>query len=145
TSPAGAVRVLCTGSDELTWEFARPGAVFSSQKSSHHRMSIRARVSAFRKMFPVEESAIVYGRIMCDGFGSKVRALPWERMELPPGLTPWECLENNIVSMAELLRVQFSPLGRVMSELAPGAIEREMRRGIRLEERAKREAAERAR
>jgi len=141
-SQAGELRVLRTGLDELTWELARPGAALSLQKCSHHRTSIRAKVNSFRRSFPTAEDAIHYGMVKCEQSGAKLKAGPGERLALPSGLTPWECLENHIVEMAEMLRGQFSPLARVLDELAPDVLDRELRRMARLDERERWKAAE---
>ena len=138
---AGKLVVRCTGLDELTWEF-KAGSVLSAQKSSHHRSSIRGRTNYYRKMFPVHPGAISCGLIACDLSGAKPKPLPWQPVILEGNLSPWIWLENNIVVMAQDLRVKFSPLAKLLNQVE---FEPEFRPLSRHAEREQREAAERIR
>lgn len=139
--PVAELRIRCTGLDELTWELS-PNPL-PPQKSSHHHTSVRSRLNHFRRMFP-SGPAVYPGIIPCDRSAVKPKPGEWKPIDLPARQSPWTWLENNIVEMAKALRVQFSPLGKLMSELDPVIVEREFHREARLIEREEREQAARA-
>ena len=128
------VSVRCTGLNELTWELAIGGQL-ERESSSLHRSAIRARLNRLSKRFAVAREA----------FTARVRRhdrrdkLVVEPVALPPELTGWQWLEDQIVFMARDVRLQFGPMGRMMHEIA----ERDPLMRLALEESARREQQKR--
>jgi len=127
-------RVRCTGKDELTWELEREGRP-EPALSSHRRDSIRAAFNRWLKIFPTDRRSFA-------GFWVTLQAgteKPLCRQEPPfaPNESPYAWVENNLVEMAKALRFQFTPLGRILKEMDPGArfeIEERQRKMLRKEQ-----------
>lgn len=107
-------RVRCTGADQLSWELEHEGRR-EPAVSSHHRNSIRAAMNRWLRLFPANRGTFTACWIQpqpgADG--------PLCRQEPPfgPNESAYAWLEDNLVAMAEALRFQFSPLGRIMHEM----------------------------
>ena len=108
-------RVICSGRDELKWQLTVDGATETAH-SRHHLNSIRGQLRRWFERLPVANENFSARTVM----PGKSRSKPEVRDEPPFG--PHECplpwLESNIQEMANVLRVQFSPLGRVLEEVA---------------------------
>jgi superfamily II DNA or RNA helicase len=144
--PAAAMRIRCTGLNELTWEL--DGGAAPPLNSTHHRSAIRSRLNHLRRMFPVDSRRVSLGLLPCDRSEAEPKPGRWEPIFLAEGQTVWTWLEESIVGMARHLRFQFSPLGRLIHEMDPVEIveaERFFRREGRLAAREDREAAQRRR
>ena len=109
-----AGRVRCSGADQLTWELERDGQR-DPAVSSHHRNSIRAVMNRWLKLFPANRGTFTAFWIQPQPGADK----PLCKQEPPfgPDESAYGWLEDNLVAMAEALRFQFSPLGRVMDEM----------------------------
>ncbi len=109
-----AGRVRCTGADQLTWELERDGQR-EPAVSSHHRNSIRAVMNRWLKLFPANCGTFTAFWIQSQPGADE----PLCKQEPPfgPNESAYGWLEDNLVAMAEALRFQFSPLGRVMDEM----------------------------
>jgi len=108
-------RVRVTGSDQLTWEIDAEGTVEPSI-SSHHRNSIRSHLGEWLKRFPTNRDN--FGGVWIkEGANGK----PITEFEAPfgPNDSPYVWIEDNIAAMAKALRIQFSPLGRMMKDIDP--------------------------
>lgn len=113
TVARGTIR--CTGADELTWKVETNGAR-ESVVSSHDRNSIQGSLNGWIKRFPTRGDTFTAFWIRTQsGTGKPIREQepPFARNE---GIGDW--LEATIITMAQALRLQFSPLGRMMNDLS---------------------------
>jgi len=136
-------RVRVTGGDQLTWEIETGGRREPSI-TSHHRNSIRAALGAWLKQFPTNRDTLTAFWVKSQPNNPK----PLHVQEPPfrPHESPYAWIEDNLAAMAEALRFQFSPLGRVMQEMDPLArteLERYERRQMRKEQKRAEEEARR--
>ena len=106
--------VRCTGADQLTWDLAHEGRR-ESAVSAHHRNSIRAAMNRWLKQYPTNRGTFAAFWIR-PGAGANQ---PVYEQEPPfgPNEAAFDWLEDNLLAMAEALRFQFSPLGRITSEM----------------------------
>jgi len=124
-----SLRIRCTGLEELTWELTA-GKETERDYSSLHRSAIRARLTRMSKRFLVAEEAIsVRARRYTDRNKPVVQPL-----ELP-GFPKWRWLESEVVYMARDIRIEFSPIGRMMRNVE----ERDPLLRVAIEETARRE------
>ena len=109
-------RVRVTGSDQLTWEL-ETGGHREPAITSFHRNSIRAALGKWLQRFPTNRDSLQCRWLKPVPGGGK----PTLVMEPPfgPSESPVQWIEDNLVAMAEALRFQFSPLGRVMQDMDP--------------------------
>lgn len=132
-------RVTCTGRDELTWEFTRGGKT-ETERSRHHLNSIRAQLRRWVGLLPVENANFSACSVIPGKNPSKpvVQDVPtFGRAE-----SPWPWLEDTIQAMADALRIDFSPLGRIMEDLDPVVTEGFLRYEQRLLRKEQRRAEE---
>jgi len=138
---AAVGRVYCTGADELTWEVDKNGHR-DSAVTSHSRHSIRSAMKRWLTQF--------YTR--CDTFTAfwiKTHPGTNKPVRVPeppfgPNEAAYRWVEDNLVAMAEALRLQFSPLGWLVNEMgqeAFGDFESHQRRLLRKERRREEEIA----
>ena len=138
---AAVGRVHCAGADQLTWAVDKDGRR-DAAVSSHRRNSIRSAMERWLKQFPTNHDTFTAFWIRTQPGSMKP-----VRVQEPPfgpdeGVYRW--VEDNIVAMAEALRLQFSPLGRIMNEMTPetfGDFESYERRRLRKEEKREEEEA----
>lgn len=140
---AATGRVRVTGGDQLTWEIETDGKREPSV-TSHHRNSIRAALGAWLKRFPTNRETFTAFWVKSQPNNPK----PLHVQESPfgPHESPYLWIEDNIAAMAEALRFQFSPLGRVIQEMDPLArteLERYERRQLGKEQKRAEEEARR--
>jgi SNF2 family DNA or RNA helicase len=115
--PAAVGRVSCTGADQLTWDLERAGR-HDTTVSSHHRNSIRAAMGRWLNQIPTRRDTFTaFWMQMQPGTNKAVR--DQELFGPEEAVYPW--VEDNIVAMAEALRLQFSPLGKILDETMPAA------------------------
>ncbi len=136
-------RVRCTGTDQLTWEIERDGQR-ESAITTHHRNSIRAAMGRWLNQFPTRQDTFTAFWIQPNPAGGEPICKP----EAPfgPGDPICDWIEVNIVGMANALRYQFSPLGKVISQIEAetGAeMERYLRRLHRKDQKRAEEEARR--
>jgi SNF2 family DNA or RNA helicase len=146
TSPVSAEvaavgRVRCTGADQLAWEVEKNGRR-DATVSSHHRNSVRSAIERWLKQFPTRRDTFTAFWIKTQPGTKK----PLRVAEPPfgPNETPYRWIEDTIVSMAEALRLQFSPLGQMLKEVpaeALGDFESYERRLMRKEQKREEEMA----
>jgi superfamily II DNA or RNA helicase len=124
-----AGRVRGTGGDQLSWETETNGGKEISV-TSHHRNSIRAELGKWLKRFPTNRESLCALWVKPRPGGRE----PLIEQEPPfgPHESPYVWIEDNIVAMAEALRFQSSPLGRIMQEMDPLALTEFERHGRRL-------------
>ncbi len=127
-------RARVSGSDQLTWEIETDGKREPSV-TSLHRNAIRAQLAKWLHRFPTNREKF-YGLWIKPQPGN---AKPLTHHEPPfgPRESPVAWVEDNLVAMAEALRFQFSPLGRIVNEMAPLSLmdfERHQRRLLRKEQ-----------
>jgi superfamily II DNA or RNA helicase len=108
-------RVTCSGPDELKWELTVDGATETAH-SRHHLNSLRGQLRRWFARLPVANENFSARTVM----PGKSRAKPEVREEPPfgPHESPLPWLENNLQEMARAMSVRFSPLGRMMEEVA---------------------------
>ena len=115
TRTVGALgRVRCTGRDQLTWELDAGGEK-ESTITSHHRNSIREALDRWLERHRTRRETFT-------GFFIRKSRESGEEVcaqEPPFGLneSAAQWVEDNLVEMAKALRYQFSPLGRMTSEM----------------------------
>lgn len=109
-------RVTCSGPDELRWDLSEAGRM-EPAVTRHHLKSIRSQLQRWRARFPVANTAVA-ARVVTRPAG---HTQPVTREEPPfgPHESPWDWVEGNIKSMAETMRLQVSPLGRLMPDMDP--------------------------
>ncbi|EEF57247.1 DEAD/DEAH box helicase [Pedosphaera parvula] len=135
-------RVRCTGSDQLTWETEKDGHL-EAAISSHHRNSIRAAMKRWLNQFPTSLNTLTAFWVTPQSGGK-----PPVREQLSPfefNGEPYAWIEDNIVAMAEGLRLQFSPLGRIMDQIQPEALADFESYGRRLQRKQQKQAEVEAR
>jgi SNF2 family DNA or RNA helicase len=113
------VQVRVTGADQLTWTLESNGQQQPSV-TSFHRNSIRAKLNTWIKQFPTNGSTFTGFWIKPNPRGGK----PIIDQEPPfgPRESPLAWVEDNLLGMAEGLRFQFSPLGRMMAQMEPAVL-----------------------
>jgi superfamily II DNA or RNA helicase len=113
---AAGGRVTCSGPDELRWELTVDGQK-EVAVSRHHLNSIRAQLQRWRARFPVAHAGVSARAVKLPMHHTK----PVIHDEPPfgPHESPWAWAEDNIKAMADAMRVQFSPLGRMMQDVDP--------------------------
>jgi SNF2 family DNA or RNA helicase len=137
-------RVNCTAKDQLTWEVEKNGRREAAISTSH-RNSIRAAMGRWFKEFPTDRNTFRAFRINEHPNGRGpicVQEPPFDEQE---DICDW--IEDNIAAMAEALRYKFSPLGRMIGELAfetNADFERYQRRERRKEQKRAEDEARRA-
>lgn len=111
---AATGRVRCTGADQLTWDLAHDSQR-ESAISAHHRNSIRAAMNRWLKQYPTNRGTFAAFWIKPGADANQ----PVCEQEPPfgPNEAAFDWLEDNLLAMAEALRFQFSPLGRITSEM----------------------------
>ncbi len=101
--------IRCTGLNELTWEHRGNETTDCwKETSKQHRSSIRARLRRLQALHPVAEDDVSFvvrktrpgGRVVTEPY-----RLVWEG--------PWLTLEDEVLDMARVLRIEFSPSGRM--------------------------------
>ena len=135
-------RVRCTGTDQLTWEIERDG-----QRESAITPTIATR---FAPRWDAGSISFPPAGAPSPRFGSNQtrRGEPICKPEAPfgPGDPICDWIEVNIVGMANALRYQFSPLGKVISQIeAETGAEMERRYLRRLHRKDQKRAEEEAR
>ena len=136
-------RIRCTGSDELTWDLWVEGQQ-ETTISTHHLNSIRAALKRWLARFPASRETFTAFRVQAQRHTPK--PLYVEEPPFGPGESPWPWLADNIQGMAKALRINFSPLGKLVSEMDPltrSEMEREERRFLRKEQKRAEEEARR--
>jgi superfamily II DNA or RNA helicase len=136
-------RARVTGGDQLTWELETAGRREPSV-TSFHRNAIRARLGAWLKQFPANRDAFKGFWVKPGRLGGKPEIEP--EPPFGPDESPIAWVEDNIVAMAEALRFEYSPLGRVMQDMDPLTLtdyERHARREMRKEQKRAEEAQRR--
>lgn len=107
-------RVRVTGGDQLTWEIETDGKCEPSI-TSYHRNSIRAALRKWLNRFPTNRDSFYVLWVKPQPGGGK--PLIVQEPPFGPDESPIEWIEDNIVAMAEALRFNFSPLGRMKIEM----------------------------
>jgi SNF2 family DNA or RNA helicase len=126
---AAVGRVRCTGADQLTWEVDKNGQR-DAAVSSHHRNSVHSAMGRWLKQFPTRRDTFTAFWIRTQP-GTKKPVLVQEP-PFGPNEAAYRWIEDTIVVMAKALRLQFSPLGRMMKEIPPEALEDFENHGRRL-------------
>lgn len=109
-------RVTCSGPDELKWELSA-GGHREIALSRHHLNSIRAHLQRWQARFPVITAR--FSSCMVRPGTTSSKAIVAEQPPFGPHESPWAWAEDNIKAMADSMRVQFSPLGRMMQDIDP--------------------------
>ena len=138
-----AGRIRCTGAGQLTWEIEKGGRR-EAAISTDHRNSIRAAMARWLKQFPTRQDTFTAFWIKPE----PGRHGPVCEQEPPfgPHESVYGWIEDNIAAMAQVLRFQFSPLGRIMGEIdyeTNTEVERYRRRLQRKEQKRAEEEARR--
>ena len=136
-------RVRCTGPDQLTWALEQDGHR-ETEVSSHHRNSIRAAMERWLKQFPARRETFTAFHLRPQPGTDQ----PMCEQEPPfgPDEPVYAWVEDYLVAMAEAMKFQFSPLGRMLDELGPAAdaeFDRYLRQHERKEQKRLEEAARR--
>jgi hypothetical protein len=141
--PVATGRVRCTGSDELTWDLWVDGQQ-ETTISTHHPKSIRATLDRWLARFPASREKFTAFRVQAQR--NIPKPLYVEEPPFGPGESPWAWLAESIQAMASALRIKFSPLGKMTSDLDPLTLSemgREERRFLRKEQKRAEEEARR--
>ncbi len=109
-------RVTCSGPDELKWELSA-GGQREVALSRHHLNSIRAQLQRWQARFPVITAR--FSSCMLRPGTASSKTIVAEQPPFGPHESPWAWAEDNIKAMAESMRVQFTPLGRMMQDVDP--------------------------
>ena len=110
-------RVRCTGADQLTWDLERVGR-HEAAVSSHHRNAVRAAMDRWLNKIPTRRDTFTaYWIQLQPGANRPVRVQELFAPDEP--VYPW--VEDTILAMAAALRMQFSPLGKILDEAMPEA------------------------
>jgi SNF2 family DNA or RNA helicase len=136
-------RVRCTGADQLTWEVDKNGHR-DSAVSSHRRNSIRSAMERWLKQFPTRRDTFAALWIKAHPGTNKPVRVPEPPFGPNEDANRW--IEDNLVAMAEALRLLFSPLGPFVNEVGQetfGDLESYQRRLFRKEQRREEEIARR--
>jgi superfamily II DNA or RNA helicase len=114
--PEATGRVSCSGPDELRWDLTLGGHTETTH-STDHLNGIRGQLRQWVGRLPVMNDAVSASSVGPDQRTGR----PMAREEPPfaPDESPWPWVEDNIKTMAETMRIQFSPLGRLMAEMDP--------------------------
>jgi SNF2 family DNA or RNA helicase len=139
-APEAAMRVRLANSDELSWEWTPAKQI--AWRCRVHAQSVRGRLDHLRRVFPVGD-AVLPGMIPVVDADAKPKRGEYRALDLPPGLSPWRWLEQEILDMARQLRPNFSPLARMMDDYADPIDASYYERLARKEREAEHEAAER--
>ena len=136
-------RVRVTGADQLTWEI-EAGGKREPRVTSQHRNSIRAELGKWLKRFPTNRNRFcgLWVKLQPGSVEPIIESEP----PFGPQESPYGWIEDNITAMAEALRFQFSPLGRIMNEAGAAGLtelERHERRMLRKEQKRAEEDARR--
>jgi len=107
-------RVRVSGSHQLTWELETEGQRVPSV-TSDHRNSIRAALGKWLDRFPTNRDTLSAFWLKPQPAGAEPLLDP--EPPFGPNESPMTWIEDNIVAMAEALRMEFSPLGRMMNEM----------------------------
>ncbi|MCX6926430.1 MAG: SNF2-related protein, partial [Verrucomicrobia bacterium] len=114
--PVATGRVRCTGSDELTWELW-VGDHKEVTISTHLLKSIRARFDRWLARFPASRETFRASRVEAQHHSPK--PLYVEEPPFRPNESPWDWLAETIQAMAKAVRLKFSPVGKLTSDLDP--------------------------
>ena len=139
-APETAMRVRLASRDELAWEWEA-----SQQLAWYcrvHAQSVRRRLTELRKMYPVGDG-VLPGMIPVVTSGKHSKPGEYRALDLPPRLSPWRWLEQEILEMAAQLRPNFSPLARMLDDHADEFDAGYYERLARKERKKEDEAAER--
>ena len=111
-------RIHCSAPRQLTWT-VRTGGESASETSLNDRNAIRSCLANWLKRFPTS-----LGGFRAFWVSAEERTGKPVRSEEPPLDVedhPFPWLEDNIVQMAEVLSLRFSPLGKITSQLETGS------------------------
>ena len=136
-------RVRVSGSNQLAWEI-ETGGKRDTTITSHQRNSIRAALGKWLDRFSTNRDTLAAFWIKPPPAGGK----PVLMQEPPfgPQESPANWIEENLVGMAEALRVEFLPLGRMLNEMGSHGLaefESYERRQLRKEQKRAEQEAER--
>ena len=132
-------RVTCSGRDELRWELTVNGQTEKAE-SRHHLNSIRAQLQRWQLRFPVAHAQVSACWVSLVDNSSK----PITKAEAPcgPGESPWNWIEDRIQGMAHGMRIEFSPVDRMLRDADPVTLAEARRYEERLERKEQRRAEE---
>jgi SNF2 family DNA or RNA helicase len=135
--------IRCTGRDELTWNLAVAGEL-ETTISSHDLPSVRDKLNRWLNRFPTGQKAFTASRVQTRRDSPK----PLYVQEPPfgPGESPGSWLAESIHEMAKVRGVEFSPLGRLASEMDPVTLSEmapDQRRSLRKDQKRAEEEARR--
>lgn len=138
--PEPTMRVRLTGSDELSWEWVASKEI--AWRCRVHGQSVRGRLDHLRKLYPAGDR-VLPGLIPVLESSGKSKPGEYRALDLPPGVSPWRWLEQEILEMAKALRLNFSPLARIMDDYADSVDPSYFERLARKEQKKEDEAIER--
>jgi hypothetical protein len=144
-SIAACLRIRCTGIDQLTWELELEGRRESSS-TWHSRHSIREALERWLKRFPTDRGMVTAFWVKPQTRAGQPRTV--QQIPFEPDESAYAWIEDNIVAMAEDLRVKFLPPGPLMQAMIDSEpfidMQRLQRRWLRKEQkRAEQEARQR--
>jgi superfamily II DNA or RNA helicase len=143
----------------LVWSLDDPMAAIKS--SSMDRQAVHQQLACYRKLFPLEDSAVRFWVIPAQRDGGQPKSSRPEPLTLPPGMSAWKFLEFQVLVMAAAYSWEdeadapldeavegkpfstFPRLPHVYDDADLGAFERFLRREERRQQRAERASAER--
>jgi len=108
-------RVRCTGLEQVSWELETQGQT-ESKVSSHRVEDLRAELGRWLQRFRTNQDSFMAFWVKPQPGTSQplhIQEPPFE-----PGESPYPWMEETMVAMVEELRLQFSPMGRMMKEAA---------------------------
>ena len=135
-------KITCTGPDELAWKLTAPGPP-ETIHSPHHLHGIQAALRRWLARFPVrpEHLSVRYAKRLTSASNvTYVHEAPFDS-----GESGWHQLAEQIQAMAEAMRTRFSPLGSLLADLDPLAVDDFIRHEERLLRREQKRAEEEAR
>ncbi len=141
---SAVIRVSVSGFDELTW-LCECAGVREVRCTSHHRDAIAAELDRWMSPRPAPNSNVTARWVRMNRSTRHLEAVPEKPFQ------PGESVRMNLIEwvheMAEQIRPEYSPLGRMIRDIEPErliAMERAARRAQREAEKESEHAAERA-
>ena len=138
--PDATMRVRLTNRDELSWEWTPANQL--AWRCRVHGQSVRGRLDQLRKLYPSGHEMFA-GIIPVVDTDTKPKPGEYQALDLPPGLSPWRWLEQQMLDMARQLRFSFSPLAKMTEDYADSIDSGYFQRLARKEREAQQQAADR--
>ncbi|MHB8522451.1 MAG: DEAD/DEAH box helicase [Limisphaerales bacterium] len=102
-APVATATVRYVGARVLRWDLQRGGEAVTTETSTTHRTSIRARLDRFGLRFPLSADTFCAGEIPFQPDRPRAAKADWVPINLPTEASAWRWLEGQIAWMAREL------------------------------------------